>query len=70
MKNKVKKEIKHEKLLHRINSLKIESVPKQGAKTNPKKGQGIRKFGFGKGTFTYISEDFDDPLEEFKDYMP
>jgi hypothetical protein len=28
-----------------------------------------RKFGCGKGIFTYVSEDFDEPLTEFKDYM-
>jgi len=35
------------------------SVPKPGA----------RKFGGGKGIFTYVAEDFDDPLPEFKEYM-
>ncbi len=25
--------------------------------------------GFAKGTFTYISPDFDEPLDEFKAYM-
>jgi Protein of unknown function (DUF2281) len=27
----------------------------------------IRKFGCGKGIFTYISDDFDEPLPEFKE---
>ena len=27
------------------------------------------KAGFGKGTFTYISPDFDEPLDDLKDYM-
>jgi len=27
------------------------------------------KFGAGKGLITYIGEDFDAPLEDFKDYM-
>lgn len=26
-------------------------------------------FGGGKGIFGYIADDFDEPLEEFKDYM-
>lgn len=26
-------------------------------------------FGGGKGIITYISDDFDEPLDEFKDYM-
>jgi hypothetical protein len=28
-----------------------------------------RKAGYGKGTVTYISPDFDEPLEDLKDYM-
>lgn len=27
------------------------------------------KAGFGKGTFTNVSDDFDAPLDELKDYM-
>lgn len=30
---------------------------------------GVRKFGGGKGIFTYVAEDFDEPLPEFKEYM-
>jgi len=43
------------------------SLPKskQQSLTNSHK----RKFGFGKGTFTYVADDFDEPLEDFKDYM-
>lgn len=29
----------------------------------------VRKAGFLKGTFV-MSDDFDEPLEDFKDYMP
>lgn len=28
-----------------------------------------RKFGCGKGIFTYVSDDFDAPLDDFKEYM-
>lgn len=28
-----------------------------------------REFGCGKGIFTYISDDFDEPLSDFKEYM-
>ena len=28
-----------------------------------------RKFGFGKGTLLYMSPDFNEPLEDLKDYM-
>lgn len=29
-----------------------------------------RKRGSGKGLITYMSDDFDEPLEDFKEYMP
>ncbi len=29
----------------------------------------VRRFGNGKHIFTYVSEDFDAPLPDFKDYM-
>ena len=38
----------------------------QEIKTAPKN---IRKAGFAKGFFTYIAEDFNEPLDELKDYM-
>ncbi|MGB0929236.1 MAG: hypothetical protein ACPGVB_00575 [Chitinophagales bacterium] len=28
-----------------------------------------RKFGFGKGTFMDVADDFEAPLADFKDYM-
>ncbi|MBC8486458.1 MAG: DUF2281 domain-containing protein [Bacteroidetes bacterium] len=28
-----------------------------------------RKFGCGKGIFTYVSDDFDESLDDFKEYM-
>ncbi len=28
------------------------------------------EFGCGKGVFTYVAPDFDQPLDEFKEYMP
>ncbi|NIM15496.1 MAG: hypothetical protein GTO45_26245 [Candidatus Aminicenantes bacterium] len=31
--------------------------------------RGVRKFGGGKGIFTYVAEDFDEPLPDFKEYM-
>jgi hypothetical protein len=42
-------------------------VKMKNASITPK--QTVRKFGCGKNIFTYVSEDFDDPLPEFKDYM-
>ena len=29
-----------------------------------------RYAGCGKGIFTYISDDFNEPLDDFKEYMP
>ena len=31
--------------------------------------QPVRKFGSGKHIFTYVAEDFNEPLEDFKEYM-
>jgi hypothetical protein len=28
-----------------------------------------RKFGGGKHIFTYVAEDFDEPLDDFREYM-
>jgi hypothetical protein len=39
------------------------SVPQRGVK------RGVRMFGGGKGIFTYVAEDFDAPLPDFKEYM-
>lgn len=36
---------------------------------HPYPKRGSRKFGSGKGIFTYIADDFDAPLPDFKDYM-
>lgn len=67
--------IDDEKLLKKVSSLKEKNSHKlnlseSNSKDKTDKNKSIRQFGFGKGTFTYISEDFDAPLEEFKDYMP
>ncbi|HEV8540976.1 MAG TPA: type II toxin-antitoxin system Phd/YefM family antitoxin [Verrucomicrobiae bacterium] len=35
----------------------------------PSKKKTKRKFGCGKGLITYISPDFDAPLDDFKEYM-
>ncbi len=39
----------------------LEKEPKQERKTP--------KFGSGKGMVAFMSDDFDEPLEDFKDYM-
>lgn len=38
-------------------------------KKHSSKQHGKRKFGCGKGIFTYVADDFDEPLEDFKEYM-
>lgn len=38
-------------------------------KINPLPVKGKRGFGSGKGFLIYMDEDFDAPLEDFKDYM-
>jgi antitoxin (DNA-binding transcriptional repressor) of toxin-antitoxin stability system len=49
-------------------------VTKRGKKVaeikpaEPKKKQGLKR-GYGKGSVLYMAPDFDEPLEEFKDYM-
>ena len=50
--------------LQALNVIKIKrkETANQGEKKTP-------KFGYAKGTFE-MSPDFDEPLEDFKDYMP
>lgn len=36
---------------------------------HPAKKHGSRKFGGGKKIFTYVGDDFDAPLPDFKEYM-
>ena len=38
----------------------------QEIETPPKN---VRKAGFAKGFFTYVAKDFNEPLDELKDYM-
>ena len=42
---------------------------RQSDKRAPDKNKPCPKFGSGKGMFTYIADDFDEPLDDFKDYM-
>lgn len=56
-------EINDEEVINQVSGILKEVI-------NPKEPRKIRKRGFAKGFFTYVAEDFDEPLEEFKDYMP
>ncbi len=57
-------EPKAKKLLDDLESLNLIKLNKSD---NPKLKE--RKFGIMKGLVVHIAEDFDAPLEDFKDYM-
>jgi hypothetical protein len=44
------------------------NLSQEKIKSTQKTPKKIPKFGFAKGTFK-MAEDFDEPLEDFKDYM-
>lgn len=46
-----------------------EIIKLKHSKSLYRKKSSARKFGGGKHIFTYIAEDFDEPLEDFKEYM-
>ena len=57
-------EPKAKKILEELEELELIKVQKNGKRK--KKG---RKFGSMKGLVVHIADDFDAPLEDFKDYM-
>ena len=67
-------ETKKLEIINWIIQLKDFSIVQEILKVKEKKSRSIDttkgKFGCGKGIFTYVSEDFDEPLDDFKDYMP
>jgi len=60
LKKKWIQKLKDSELIHKIFLLKKETE---------NKNQGRRKVGSGKHIFTYIADDFDEPLDDFKEYM-
>lgn len=56
-KNKVKATVK-------VIVMQEEPITEKSSKKSDKK----RQFGCGKGIFTYVSDDFDDELEMFREY--
>ena len=65
-------EIQKLEIIEWILKLKDPSAIKEIMKVknvNPSKKTRTRKFGGGKHIFTYVAEDFDEPLEDFKEYM-
>lgn len=68
------KELKYE-LINKIMNLndtqilsEIDKILNTKDTSLPKKQE--RVAGCGKGIFTYISDDFNEPLDDFKEYMP
>lgn len=55
---------KVKRLLDDLESLKLIELEKNEGAQKPK-----RRFGSMKGLVEYIAEDFDEPLEDFKEYM-
>ena len=57
-----------EKLVFELTGNNSKNIDTIGSNTSTIKKQPM-KFGDLKGFVTYISDDFDEPLDEFKDYM-
>jgi len=57
-------EPKAKRLLEDMESLKLIELERKNTGDKPK-----RRFGSMKGLVVEIAEDFDEPLEDFKDYM-
>ncbi len=49
----------------------VRLVPQESGSAKPprKAGSASPRFGSAKGLITYIADDFDAPLEDFKEYM-
>lgn len=47
----------------------LDEILKLREKEESSAEQPLRKFGSGKHIFTYVAEDFNEPLEDFKEYM-
>lgn len=65
-------EMEKSELINWINSLKdskiIQDILALKKKSDVPNKQ-PRKFGDGKHIFTYVADDFNEPLEDFKEYM-
>lgn len=55
---------KAKRLLNDLEALKLIEIETKDKAPKPK-----RRFGAMKGFVTYMADDFDAPLEDFKDYM-
>ena len=68
------KELKYELINKIINLTDIQilsQIDNLLAQTQPSFSKENRRYaGCGKGIFTHVSDDFDEPLDDFKEYMP
>jgi len=68
------KELKYELINKIINLTDIQilsQIDKLLNQTQPSLSKENKRYAScGKGIFTYISDDFDEPLDDFKEYMP
>ena len=56
-----------EKTLQELKDHLDDLLSQEEADTKPRKK---RQFGFRKGALKYMAADFNEPLDEFKEYMP
>ena len=59
-----------ENLLIELRALIDDFLAKKRQPVAPASPRLPRQFGCMKGTVTYMAPDFDEPLEDFKEYMP
>ncbi|MBY0435618.1 MAG: DUF2281 domain-containing protein [Cyclobacteriaceae bacterium] len=61
------RQLKDIDLIEKIKSLKLDSEKK--SINNSSASRQTRKFGDGKHIITYVADDFNEPLDDFKEYM-
>jgi hypothetical protein len=50
--------------------MELSKISQNAAQTPQEPPKKVRQFGSMKGLVVYMSKDFNEPLEEFKEYMP
>ena len=63
------KGIDDEKILEAIKAITELQVRANGGNKDNNEAKNKRKFGCGKGIVTFMSDDFDEPLDAFKEYV-
>ena len=59
--------LRDQKIIGEVLLLKKRS---ESEKQPVEKEKEIREFGSGRHIFTYVADDFNEPLDDFKEYMP